>query len=54
MDACRICGCTETSPCRLEIFDYVPCWWTLPGICSACVGMAALIIERAGPEAVGL
>ena len=49
---CRECGCTEESPCRLEIFEFVPCWWSLPGLCSSCLGIVYLMIY--GGTATGL
>ena len=30
---CRVCGCTETSPC---ITSQGPCTWVEPGLCNAC------------------
>lgn len=39
---CRVCGCTEDSPCAPEEEDalpcWLPCWWAEPDLCSSCVG----------------
>ena len=32
---CRVCGCTEESPC---ITGEGPCYWVGPDLCSACAG----------------
>lgn len=33
--SCRVCGCTETSPCLDGI---EPCHWAEADLCSACQG----------------
>ena len=30
---CRVCGCTETTPCMT---NSGPCYWVEPDLCSAC------------------
>jgi hypothetical protein len=32
---CRVCGCTETTPCIDKDGD--ACWWIEDDLCSACV-----------------
>lgn len=32
--SCRICGCTEFTPCSNPLDQ--PCWWIEPDLCSAC------------------
>ena len=32
---CRVCGCTETTPCNTP---EGPCFWVEPDLCSACAG----------------
>jgi hypothetical protein len=42
---CRICGCTDSTPCSLEIEQIdggavvTPCWWLEDGLCSGCGGL---------------
>jgi hypothetical protein len=39
---CRLCGCTDTTPCVLELeqnFGEIitkPCWWEADDLCSGC------------------
>ncbi len=33
VQACRQCGCTEVTACRV---NEVPCCWVEPDLCSAC------------------
>lgn len=39
---CRVCGCTDTSPCvesAAQINGSIitePCWWVEPDLCSSC------------------
>lgn len=42
---CRVCGCTDTTPCTLTTeqneasVDFMPCWWVdseLRDLCSGC------------------
>jgi hypothetical protein len=40
---CRICGCTDTTPC---LVNGVPCWWVEVDLCSACEGKASAIGRR--------
>lgn len=32
---CRVCGCTDSTPCQTPDG---PCHWVEPDLCSACVG----------------
>lgn len=39
---CRVCGCTDTTPCTLEVEQgngtivTTLCWWVEPELCSGC------------------
>jgi hypothetical protein len=37
---CRVCGCTETTPCTNPANGF-PCHWAAPNLCSACVNETA-------------
>jgi hypothetical protein len=34
---CKVCGCTETTPCIGK--DGLPCSWILPDLCTACANI---------------
>lgn len=38
---CRVCGCTDDTPC---IVDGEPCAWVLPDLCSGCVAEAITVV----------
>jgi len=44
---CRVCGCTETTPCETESGE--PCRWVEPDLCSACQE-EALDTEEGGED----
>jgi hypothetical protein len=33
---CRVCGCTDTTPCVDEVQDAGFCEWAKPDLCTAC------------------
>lgn len=33
---CRVCGCTESACCAMDVAPDYPCWWVEPDLCSAC------------------
>jgi hypothetical protein len=37
---CRVCGCTDSDPCRLG------CFWVEPDLCSVCSATVANMIEN--------
>lgn len=38
-DACRVCGCTEHTPCEDG------CWWVEEELCSSCHGGAGAVLR---------
>jgi len=39
---CRVCRCTDTTPCPVDVEQadgtmvVTPCWWVEPDLCSGC------------------
>lgn len=46
---CRVCGCTETTPC-LDPETGEPCFWVEPDLCSACVSKHQVPATEGGEE----
>lgn len=42
MSVCRVCGCTDTNACMVQLEQQdgaiveTPCWWVDPDLCSGC------------------